>query len=137
MAKDARDRDRALAQGGRDGLPASEIPDTEIQAEGDVPSQDGSVPAVSEILGSKTIVIHPGSQNLRIGLASDALPKTVPMVIARRWAKNESEEKEGEPRPKRFKVDGEVPHEPEKWFGDEVSTMRCCAKIIITSAERT
>ncbi|KAI9028212.1 hypothetical protein CLU79DRAFT_832623 [Phycomyces nitens] len=31
-----------------------------------------------------TIVIHPGSRNLRIGLASEAFPKTVPHVIARR-----------------------------------------------------
>ncbi|KAI7864747.1 hypothetical protein BDF14DRAFT_1831607 [Spinellus fusiger] len=30
------------------------------------------------------IVIHPGSRNLRIGLASEAFPKTVPHVIARR-----------------------------------------------------
>ena len=121
MAKDARDRDRALAQGGRDGVPASELPDVELQVEGDVPTQDNTAPAVSEVLGSKTIIIHPGSQNLRIGLASDALPKTVPMVIARRWGKNESEETEDEPLPKRFKVNNEIPHEPEKWFGDEVS----------------
>ena len=126
MAKDARDRDRALAQGGRDGVPASELPDTEIQVEGDVPAQDGTTPTVSEVLGSKTIVIHPGSQNLRIGLASDALPKTVPMVVARRWEMNESEETK-EPLPKRFKVDDEVPHEPEKWFGDEVSLI-CAAQ---------
>ncbi|KAF7727077.1 actin-like protein arp8 [Apophysomyces ossiformis] len=31
-----------------------------------------------------TIVIHPGSRNLRIGRASEAFPKTVPHVIARR-----------------------------------------------------
>ncbi|KAL0093135.1 hypothetical protein F4703DRAFT_1902984 [Phycomyces blakesleeanus] len=33
-----------------------------------------------------TIVIHPGSRNLRIGLASEAFPKTVPHVIARHIA---------------------------------------------------
>ena len=33
--------------------------------------------------GSKVIVIHPGSRNLRIGLASETFPHTVPMVIAR------------------------------------------------------
>jgi len=33
--------------------------------------------------GSKVIVIHIGSRNLRIGLASDTFPHTVPMVIAR------------------------------------------------------
>ncbi|KAI8391391.1 uncharacterized protein BYT42DRAFT_509384 [Radiomyces spectabilis] len=31
-----------------------------------------------------TIIIHPGSRNLRIGLASEAFPRTVPHVIARR-----------------------------------------------------
>lgn len=32
--------------------------------------------------GTKTIVIHPGSRNIRIGLASDVYPKTFPFVIA-------------------------------------------------------
>ncbi|CED84587.1 Actin-related protein [Phaffia rhodozyma] len=41
--------------------------------------------AVAETLaGSKTIVIHPGSQTLRIGLATDYQPLQIPMVIARR-----------------------------------------------------
>jgi actin-related protein 8 len=40
--------------------------------------------AVEEVVGSKTIVIHPGSKNLRIGLASHAFPKTVPNVVAHR-----------------------------------------------------
>ncbi|ODQ66567.1 actin-like ATPase domain-containing protein [Nadsonia fulvescens var. elongata DSM 6958] len=35
-----------------------------------------------DLAGSKTIVIQPGSRYLRIGLASDAYPKTVPNVIA-------------------------------------------------------
>ncbi|KIW08052.1 uncharacterized protein PV09_00996 [Verruconis gallopava] len=54
--------------------------------------------------GAKIIVIHPGSQNLRIGLASDVLPKTVPMCIARKWKESESEEGDGEPAPKRLKM---------------------------------
>lgn len=62
---------------------------------------------------SKTIVIHPGSQNLRIGLASDALPKSIPMTIATKW--KESESQEYEPRPKRQKLD--TP--PEQQFGDD------------------
>ena len=120
MARDARDRDRALAQADRDGLPTSEAPDADMQVDGDASAQDVTAPSASEVVGSKTIIVHPGSQNLRIGLASDALPKTVPMVIARRWEKSESEIGEGEPRPKRIKIDGEIPHEPEKWFGEEV-----------------
>jgi actin-related protein 8 len=73
---------------------------------------------------SKLIVIHPGSQNLRIGLGSDALPKTIPMVIARKWKESEDEEDDGEPSPKRMKVEGAVPADalPEKWFGEDVGS---------------
>lgn len=72
-------------------------------------------------LGSKVIVIHPGSQNLRIGLANDALPKSLPNVIARISPKAEFEEEERSP--KRTKVmddDGEEVEEPEALFGEEV-----------------
>lgn len=34
------------------------------------------------VLGLETIVIHPGSKNLRIGKASEEYPKTIPMVLA-------------------------------------------------------
>ncbi|KAI9270798.1 hypothetical protein BDA99DRAFT_433986 [Phascolomyces articulosus] len=37
-----------------------------------------------------TIVIHPGSRNLRIGRSSEAFPKTVPHVIARRMKINDN-----------------------------------------------
>ncbi len=130
MAKDALDKDRANAHLKDASLDASAM---QIDNEGETTAmgflaEDGSTIAPSasaEILGSKTIVIHPGSQNMRIGLASDALPKTVPMVIARRWNESECEEGEGEedPSPKRTKINGAIPYEPEKWFGDEVDTL--------------
>jgi actin-related protein 8 len=88
--------------------------------------------------GSKIIVIHPGSQYLRIGFANDALPKTVPMVIARKWKQNESEENGAEPLPKRIKIDHEVPSEPDKWFGEEVSFQNqnlLVALLIVSSGE--
>lgn len=66
--------------------------------------------------GSKTIVINVGSQNMRLGLATDALPKTVPMVIAKKSARSEAED--SEPRPKRVKLDENAP--PEEWFGEDV-----------------
>jgi actin-related protein 8 len=50
------------------------------------PQQETETPSdeeETEATGSKTIVIHFGSRNLRIGLASEAYPHTVPMVIAR------------------------------------------------------
>lgn len=113
MTKAARDKDRALANGAQNATPAD--PDVDMEDAEDV--EDGEE---TETFGSKTIVIHPGSQNLRLGLATDALPKTVPMVIARRAAKSESEGNDGEPRPKRVKIDGEVPEKEDQWFGDEV-----------------
>lgn len=69
--------------------------------------------------GSKTIVIHVGSQNLRIGFATDALPKTVPMVIAKKAVRSEAED--SEPRPKRVKLDETAPSE--EWFGEEVRSI--------------
>lgn len=72
-------------------------------------------------LGSKVIVIHPGSQNLRIGLANDALPKSLPNVIARRADKAEYEEEERSP--KRMKVvddDGDEVESDDAMFGEEV-----------------
>ena len=72
--------------------------------------------AGSENYGSKTIILHPGSQNLRLGLATDALPKTVPMVIARKAEHAESEL--SEPKPKRLKTDAPS----EEWFGEDFAT---------------
>lgn len=115
MAKTAKDRDRALALG------KQEQGDAEV--DGDTVMEDAEE-APTEAAGSKVIVFHVGSQNMRIGLASDALPKTVPMVIARKSTKNESEDAV-EPRPKRIKLndDGEEV-QPEKQFGPEVCIFR-------------
>jgi actin-related protein 8 len=114
MAREARDRDRALAQTSS----GVALVDTSMEIDDD---NDNQVAASGqEAVGSKVVVIHPGSQNLRIGLASDALPKTIPMVIARRWPEDLAEDSDEEPRPKRHKLDGEIPEEPEKWFGEEV-----------------
>ncbi|KAH8691238.1 putative chromatin remodeling complex subunit [Talaromyces proteolyticus] len=113
MTKSAKDRDRALALGKQE--------QGEAEVDGDTVMEDAEE-APTEAAGSKVIVIHVGSQNLRIGLASDALPKTVPMVIARKSAKNESEEEGVEPRPKRLKLDEDEDEEgiePEKQFGPE------------------
>ncbi|KAF2153169.1 actin-related protein, ARP8 class [Myriangium duriaei CBS 260.36] len=109
MTKAARDKDRALAQNG-----ASADPDVDMDddAQGDEAME-------TEAFGSKTIVIHPGSQNLRIGLATDALPRTVPMVIARRSDVSESEEGDGEPQPKRQKLDSGELGDENTWFGKD------------------
>ncbi|PWY84673.1 actin-like ATPase domain-containing protein [Aspergillus sclerotioniger CBS 115572] len=117
MAKTAKDRDRALAMAKANdlGLPEADAED------GDTNMEDADE-STAETLGSKVIVIHIGSQNLRIGLASDALPKTVPMVIARKAATSESEEHEEEPCPKRLKMDDGSDMEPEKMFGPEFSS---------------
>jgi len=104
LVQQARDRDRALAGVTIDGTP--------------IETAEETIDDVPETHGSKIIVIHPGSQNLRIGLANDALPKTVPMCIARRAQANESEEEGAEPKPKRLKLDEANAAKPEKWFGD-------------------
>ena len=100
---------------------SNEPPDVEMDLDEDAGIDEmGGVPGDQDASGMKVVVIHPGSQNLRVGLASDPLPKTVPMVIARKWKCNESEEFGGEPKPKRIRLDdGSIP-EPEKMFGPEV-----------------
>lgn len=116
MTKKAKDRDRALALG---NVPPTDADgDQEMGDEADIENDELEE---QEAPGSKVIVIHPGSQNLRIGLSSDALPKTVPMVIAKKAPMNESEEGDAEPRPKRMKLDDGTWEEPEKQFGKEFS----------------
>ncbi|PLB47989.1 actin-like ATPase domain-containing protein [Aspergillus steynii IBT 23096] len=117
MAKNAKDRDRALAMSKANDLG---LPETEADVDGDANMED-SEESSAEAIGSKVIVIHVGSQNLRIGLSSDALPKTVPMVIARKAATSESEDRD-EPYPKRLKLDDGSEMEPEKMFGPEFAS---------------
>jgi actin-related protein 8 len=104
MIRNAKDKDRALARTGNTDVPIPMGVDGEDEDENAI--NDGLDP-------SKIIVIHCGSQNLRIGLASDALPKTIPMTIAAKFPTNESET--CEPRPKRQKLDAH----PEQQFGEE------------------
>ena len=130
MATNAKDRDRALAQAKSSDVAttvasstvATTVATTEpdVDMEDDVGIEDAGGLSGQDASGSKVIVIHLGSQNLRIGLGSDALPKTVPMVIARKWEYSESEVEGGEPKPKRLKMDDGSESEPEKMFGDEV-----------------
>ncbi|KAH8894798.1 actin-like ATPase domain-containing protein [Thozetella sp. PMI_491] len=99
LVQNAKDRDRALNN-----------------TNGEVPLpldlEDNAEPA--PILDpSKIIVIHPGSQNLRIGLASDALPKTIPMTLATRFSHTEEESNEALPR---RKFEGKTPDEQ---YGEE------------------
>lgn len=101
------DLDRARAQNGETGP----FPDVDPDLDEDVVMDD-----MGENYGNKTIVIHIGSQNLRLGFATDALPKTVPMVIA--WKSDRTEAEDSEPLPKRIKLDEDAP--PEEWFGEEV-----------------
>lgn len=117
MATNAKDRDRALAHARPNELP---LPDGDMDIDDEVAEDGAGTLTGQDALGSKVIVIHPGSQNLRIGLATDALPKTIPMVVARKWRNNESEENGGEPKPKRIKREHDAVVEPERLFGEEV-----------------
>ncbi|KAI0602872.1 putative chromatin remodeling complex subunit [Biscogniauxia sp. FL1348] len=89
LVQTAKDRDRALARNGHAEvpLPVADLQPEEVSAT----PNDGTDP-------SKVIVIHPGSQNLRIGFASDALPKTIPMTVATRFPQTETEMHEALPR---------------------------------------
>ena len=117
MAANAKDKDRALAQAKPNEIP---LVDADMDLDDDVGLDEiGGASGGQDMSGTKVIVIHPGSQNLRIGLASDALPKTVPMVVARRWKCSESEEDGAEPCPKRLKLGDGSTAEPEKMFGQE------------------
>lgn len=129
MTTNAKDRDRALAQSKPGEVPA---PDIEMDMDDDVVMDEAGGLVGQDAFGSKIIVIHPGSQNLRIGLAKDALPKTVPMVIARRWGTNESEEEGGEPKPKRLRFDDGTTMEPEKMFGDDVGVLLQHSKYLLS-----
>ncbi|KAJ4354912.1 actin-like protein arp8 [Ascochyta clinopodiicola] len=116
IVQEARDKDRARAL----GVPQAAEGATPLADDAAADEVDASLDAARTDI-SKLIVIHPGSQNLRIGLGSDALPKTIPMVIARRWHECECDEDGGEPSPKRMKIEGAVPADalPEKWFGED------------------
>jgi len=105
MIRNAKDRDRALARTGDTDVPIVTNADGYPE---DEEANDGLDP-------SKIIVIHIGSQNLRIGFANDALPKTLPMAIALQAKFTESEA--CKPVPIR-----EDPDEaPEEQFGEEFS----------------
>ncbi|KAI0480212.1 hypothetical protein GGR56DRAFT_687195 [Xylariaceae sp. FL0804] len=89
LVQSAKDRDRALARNGHAEVP---LPVADMQPEEAAATvSDGTDP-------SKIIVIHPGSQNLRIGFASDALPRTVPMTLATKFPQTEAEMYEALPR---------------------------------------
>ena len=129
MTAKAKDRDRYLAQTNTTEAPQSGV---DIDMNEDVDMDDGGeLLTGQDALGSKVIVVHPGSHNLRIGLASDALPKTVPMVIARKTKMSESEEAGGEPAPKRRKTEDGSPMVPEKMFGEEFAMQyaKMCADL--------
>ncbi|OIW32975.1 actin-like ATPase domain-containing protein [Coniochaeta ligniaria NRRL 30616] len=91
LVQTAKDRDRFLSNNANGEVP---LPLVDEQAD-DVPT-----PSADYQDPSKIIVIHPGSQNLRIGLASDALPKTVPMTLATKFPQTEAEMNEALPRRK-------------------------------------
>ena len=114
MAKHARDKDRALAHGVAEAPSTQDYMDIDDAAIGDDTNvEEGGLSA------AKTIIIHPGSQNLRIGFGSDVLPKTVPMCIARKSDENESEDPKKVPKPKRQAQPGDESPEVTQRFGKD------------------
>lgn len=107
MIRNAKDRDRILARTGDADVPVVN------NVEGDPEDEDGG--ANDGIDPSKIIVVHVGSQNLRIGFASDALPRTIPMAIALKAKCTESDA--AKPLPMRQNLEGA----PEELFGEDFS----------------
>ncbi|KAM4057099.1 actin domain-containing protein [Hirsutella rhossiliensis] len=89
LVQTARDRDRLLSKPANGELPLP-VPD--------LAEEDGATTPSGAVDPSRIIVIHPGSQNLRIGFASDALPKTIPMTLGTRFPQTESDMYEALPR---------------------------------------
>ncbi|OAA66287.1 Actin-like protein [Cordyceps fumosorosea ARSEF 2679] len=90
LVQSARDRDRLLSKPANGELPLP-VPNL-------VDDEDGAATPSAATDPSRIIVIHPGSQNLRIGFASDALPKTIPTALATKFARTESDMFEALPR---------------------------------------
>jgi len=106
MIQNAKERDRALAAKAAN----SEVP----LPMADLQGEDAAAPTADTTTDpSKVIVIHPGSQNLRIGFASDALPKTIPMTLATKFPQTESEMYEALPR-RQFEA-----KTPDQQYGEE------------------
>lgn len=91
LVQNARDRDRLLSKPANGELPLP-IP---ADLAGD---DDGAATPSAAEDPARIIVVHPGSQNLRIGFASDALPKTMPTTLATKYAQTEAELYEALPR---------------------------------------
>ncbi|KAF5662458.1 actin [Fusarium circinatum] len=106
LVQSARDRDRALSKTANGELPLPVA---------DLPDEDGATTPSAGLDPSRVIVIHPGSQNLRIGFASDALPKTIPMTLATKFPQTESEMYEALPR-RQFEA-----KTPDQQYGEEWS----------------
>ena len=91
LVQNARDRDRFLSKPANGELPLP-IP-ADLAAD-----EDGSATPSAGIDPARIIVVHPGSQNLRVGFASDALPKTIPTTLATKYPQTEAEMFEALPR---------------------------------------
>lgn len=106
MVQNAKDKDRALAA--KAATAEVPLPISDLQAEENVPTPPDAMDP------SKVIVIHPGSQNLRVGFASDALPKTIPMTLATKFPQTESEMYEALPR-RQFEAKTQEQQYGEEW----------------------
>lgn len=105
LVQSARDRDRYLSKTANGELPLPVA---------DLAEEDGAATPGGGLDPSRVIVIHPGSQNLRIGFASDALPKTIPMTLATKFPQTESEMYEALPR-RQFEAKGLDQQYGEEW----------------------
>ncbi len=71
---------------------AADAPDASMNLDDDddLDANDGEKEAAENTPAHRTIVIHPGSESLRLGRATDLFPIVIPNVIARRAKKSSS-----------------------------------------------
>ncbi|KAJ1017807.1 hypothetical protein NDA16_005124 [Ustilago loliicola] len=72
----------------RDGADPADSSVNMDQDDDDLEPEDGEKEAAENTPAHRTIVIHPGSENLRLGRATDLFPISLPNVIARRAKKS-------------------------------------------------
>ncbi|KAI2789070.1 hypothetical protein POX_e07097 [Penicillium oxalicum] len=112
LANEEADQDDQKRQGDRDRARAMDKSNTE---DADAEAEVWLMPTGDATWKTKTI------HQLKPRARNDALPKTMPMVIARKSQTNESDERE-EPKPKRLKRDDGTDEDPERVFGEEWSS---------------
>ncbi|GAC77660.1 40S ribosomal protein S14 [Moesziomyces antarcticus T-34] len=124
----------------RDAADAAPDASMNYDDDDDLDANDGEKEAAENTPAHRTIVIHPGSESLRLGRATDLFPIVIPNVIARRAKKSSSsthqtagssnangtpaEASEGEDADVDMTDAGESPNKLDQDAGDAATSLR-------------